>query len=247
MSPTPEAAARPPESSELLSIIVPVYNEARTVRSVLDRLVSIDLPLPREILVVDDGSTDGTADVLAAAVSDGLPVIVIRSERNGGKGNALRKGLDRARAARSSPSRTPTSSSIRRSSARWCSRSWPATTRVVYGSRFLNGAASGPWLSVAANRLLTGVTNVLYGASLTDMETCYKIMRADVARSLRLEANRFDIEPQITARLLRAGHHVTELPVRFEARTRQQGKKIGWRDGVRALNVLVAERFRSAP
>jgi hypothetical protein len=76
------------------------------------------------------------------------------------------------------------------------------------------------------------------------METCYKIMRADVARSLRLEADRFDIEPQITARLLRAGHHVTELPVRFEARTRAQGKKIGWRDGIRALNVLVAERFR---
>ena len=118
-------------------------------------------------------------------------------------------------------------------------------TRVVYGSRFLNGTSGGPWLSTTANRVLTGVTNVLYGASLTDMETCYKIMRVDVARSLQLEANRFDIEPQITARLLRAGHRVMELPVRFEARTRAQGKKIGWRDGVKALNVLVAERFRT--
>ena len=246
MSPTPEAAAHPPESPELLSIIVPVYNEARTVRSVLDRLVSIDLPLPREILVVDDGSTDGTAAALAAAVSDGLPVIVIRSERNGGKGNALRKGLDRARGTIVAIQ----DADLELDPAQLGALVQPivaGTTRVVYGSRFLDGAASGPWLSMAANRLLTGVTNVLYGASLTDMETCYKIMRADVARSLRLEADRFDIEPQITARLLRAGHHVTELPVRFEARTRQQGKKIGWRDGVRALNVLVTERFRSAP
>jgi len=97
LSPTPEAAARPSDASELLSIIVPVYNEARTVRAVLDRLVSIDLPLAREILVVDDGSTDGTADALSAAVRDGLAVTVIRAERNGGKGSALRLGLARAR------------------------------------------------------------------------------------------------------------------------------------------------------
>ena len=228
MTLTPEEAARPPDPPELLSIIVPVYNEAGTVRLVLDRLVSIDLPLAREILVVDDGSTDGTAAALAAAVRDGLPVTVISPGRNGGKGSALRIGLAHARG---------TIVAIQDADG---------AAGVVYGSRFLNGRPDAAWLSVAANRLLTGVTNVLYGASLTDMETCYKIMRLDVARSLRLEANRFDIEPQITARLLRAGHRVTELPVRFEARTRKQGKKIGWRDGVRALNVLVAERFRSA-
>jgi glycosyltransferase involved in cell wall biosynthesis len=243
LSVTREAAPGPPDSPELLSIIVPVYNEARTVRSVLDRLVSIDLPLPREILVVDDGSTDGTKDALAAAVRDGLAVTVIRSEKNGGKGNALRKGLEHARGTIVAIQ----DADLELDPAQLGALVQPivaGTTRVVYGSRFLNGRPQAAWLSVAANRLLTGVTNVLYGASLTDMETCYKIMRADVARSLRLEANRFDIEPQITARLLRAGHHVTELPVRFEARTRKQGKKIGWRDGVRALNVLVAERFR---
>ena len=101
-----------------------------------------------------------------------------------------------------------------------------------------------PWLTLVANRVLTGVTNVLYGAALTDMETCYKIMRTGVARSLGLTANRFDIEPEITARLLRLGHRIHELPVRFEPRSRAQGKKIGWRDGLRALQVLVAERFR---
>jgi hypothetical protein len=96
-----------------------------------------------------------------------------------------------------------------------------------------------------ANRALTGVTNVLFGASITDMETCYKIMRVDVARSLALDANRFDIEPQITARLLRHGHRIHELPVKFDPRSRAQGKKIGWRDGVRALEVLLKERFRA--
>src|SRR5215204_4292601 len=97
LSATPEAAPQPRASPELLSIIVPVYNEVRTVRAVLDRLVSIDLPLPREILVVDDGSTDGTGDLLGAAERDGLPVTVIRCARNGGKGHALRAGLGRAR------------------------------------------------------------------------------------------------------------------------------------------------------
>jgi glycosyltransferase involved in cell wall biosynthesis len=239
------ALIRPETSQELLSIIVPVYNEVRTVRAVLDRLISIDLPLPREILVVDDGSTDGTGDLLTAAERDGLPVTVIRSERNGGKGSALRKGLARARGTIVAIQ----DADLELDPVQLAALVQPivaGVTRVVYGSRFLNGGPRGPWLSTAANRLLTGVTNVLYGASLTDMETCYKIMRTDVARSLQLEANRFDIEPQITARLLRAGHHVTELPVRFEARTRQQGKKIGWRDGIKALNVLVAERFRPA-
>jgi glycosyltransferase involved in cell wall biosynthesis len=245
LSATPEAAPQPRPSRELLSIIVPVYNEVRTVRAVLDRLVSIDLPLPREILVVDDGSTDGTGDLLSAAERDGLPVTVIRCERNGGKGHALRTGLARA----SGTIVAIQDADLELDPVQLGTLVQPivsGATGVVYGSRFLDATHRGPWLSVAANRLLTGLTNVLYGASLTDMETCYKIMRTDVARSLRLEANRFDIEPQITARLLRAGHRVTELPVRFEARTRQQGKKIGWRDGVKALNVLVAERFRSA-
>ena len=114
---------------------------------------------------------------------------------------------------------------------------------MVYGSRFLDRQSRAPRITIAANRLLTVATNVLYGASLTDMETCYKIMRTDIARSLQLTASRFDIEPQITARLLRRGVRIHELPVRFDPRSRAQGKKIKWRDGVRALQVLIAERF----
>ena len=116
-------------------------------------------------------------------------------------------------------------------------------TRVVFGSRFLAGRPDAPWLSIFANQVLTGVTNVLFGGKLTDMETCYKIMAADIAKSLNLESNRFDIEPEIAAKLLRSGHSIMELPIRFEARSRAQGKKIGWKDGVHAIQVLLKYRF----
>src|SRR6185436_4088016 len=115
---------------------------------------------------------------------------------------------------------------------------------VVYGSRFMNGRSNAPLVTFVANRVLTTLTNLLFGGSLTDMETCYKVMRREVAHSLELTAERFDIEPQITARLLRRGHRIHEVPVRFEPRSRVQGKKIGWRDGVRALQVLLSERLR---
>ena len=118
---------------------------------------------------------------------------------------------------------------------------------VVYGSRFLAGRPQAPWLTIAANRLLTGLTNVLYGSNLTDMETCYKVMRSDIARSLALESNGFDIEPEITAKILRGGHSILELPVRYEARARAAGKKIGWRDGWRAMQVLIQRRVRPQP
>ena len=114
----------------------------------------------------------------------------------------------------------------------------------MYGSRFLEGRPPGPWLSVAANRGLTWLTNVLFGGRLTDMETCYKIMAAPVARSLELESNRFDIEPEITAKLLRQGRRIVERPVTFDPRNRASGKKIGWRDGFHAIAVLLKYRFR---
>jgi glycosyltransferase involved in cell wall biosynthesis len=230
---------------ERLSIIVPVYNEARTVTAVIDRLRTIDLPLPREILVVDDGSTDGTGDVLARAAVERADVTFIRAERNGGKGSAIRRGLEQA---------TGTIVAIQDADLELDPQQLAVLVApivagradVVYGSRFLDGRSRAPTITVAANRVLTAATNVLFGASLTDMETCYKIMRTDIARSLHLTASRFDIEPQITARLLRRGLRIHELPVRFDPRSRAQGKKIKWRDGFRALQVLIAERFNRA-
>jgi len=115
---------------------------------------------------------------------------------------------------------------------------------VVYGSRFL-GPTSAPFMTVAGNKMLTPLTNALFASSLTDMETCYKVMRGDIARSLTLSADRFDIEPEITARLLRGGHRIMERPVSFAARSRSAGKKMRWRDGWMALRVLVVERLRN--
>jgi glycosyltransferase involved in cell wall biosynthesis len=228
--------------ADLLSIIVPVYNEARTVAAVIDRLLTIDLPVPREIVVVNDGSTDGTRQVLDhVAPRPGL-LEIVHAPINGGKGSAIRIGFARARGTVFAIQ----DADLELDPAQLAVLVQPildGRTRVVFGSRFLAGRPAAPWLTILANRTLTGVTNLLFGARITDMETCYKIIAADVARGLALEANRFDIEPEITARLLKAGHSIVELPVRFEPRSRAQGKKIGWRDGVHAIRVLVKHRF----
>jgi glycosyltransferase involved in cell wall biosynthesis len=225
----------------LISIVVPVYNEARTVASVIDRLIAIDLPAPREILVVNDGSTDGTREVLNQ-ITQRPELRIIHAEKNGGKGSAIRIGFAKA----SGTIVAIQDADLELDPAQLAALVQPildGRTRVVYGSRFLAGRPDAPWLSIAANQVLTGVTNVLYGGRLTDMETCYKVMAADIAASLNLESNRFDIEPEITAKLLRSGHSILELPIRFEPRSRAQGKKIGWRDGVRAIQVLLKYRF----
>jgi glycosyltransferase involved in cell wall biosynthesis len=226
----------------LFSIIVPVYNEGKTVVAVIERLLSIELPVAREILVVNDGSTDNTRAVLDA-IPPRPELKVIHAEKNGGKGSAIRVGFARS---------TGTILAIQDADleldpaqlAELVQPILDGKTRVVYGSRFLKGRPPAPLVSILANQFLTGVTNLLYGGSLTDMETCYKVMAADIARSLNLECNRFDIEPEISAKLLRAGHRIHEIPVRFEPRSRAQGKKIGWKDGVQAIQVLFRYRFR---
>ena len=238
------SSASPPSGPELLSIIVPVFNEVRTVRAVIERLSSIALPVAREVVIVDDGSTDGTRAVLSDAKRDGAPIMVIEAARNAGKGSAIRLGLTQVRGTIVAIQDADLELDPQQLAA-LVAPIVAGETDVVYGSRFLNGVSGAPLVTVAANRMLTAATNLLYGSSLTDMETCYKVMRTEVERSLGLTANRFDIEPEITARLLRRGHRIRELPVRFDARSRAQGKKIGWRDGVHALQVLVSERFRA--
>jgi glycosyltransferase involved in cell wall biosynthesis len=229
---------------DVLSIIVPVFNEARTVTTVIARLRAVAPPLAREILVVDDGSTDGTLEVLQAMA--GTPEVrLVHVPRNAGKGSAIREGLAHAGGTIIAIQDADLELDPQQL-GRLVVPILDGETDVVYGSRFLDGSSSAPWKTVAANRFLTALTNLLYGASLTDMETCYKIMRTDVARSLALESNRFEIEPEITAKLLRCGHTIKELPVQYIARSRARGKKIGWRDGLRAMVVLAKYRFAPA-
>jgi glycosyltransferase involved in cell wall biosynthesis len=227
---------------ELLSIVVPVYNEEGTVQRVIERLLAIDLPIAREILVVNDGSTDGTRRVLDAMPEVAGTLRIVHAAVNGGKGRAIRTGFEQARGTIVAIQ----DADLELDPAQLKDLIAPIVAgqaSVVYGSRFLAGLPKAPWVSIIANKALTLATNLLYGSRITDMETCYKIMRADVARSLDLQANRFDIEPEITAKVLLQGLTIVERPVRFEPRSRAQGKKIGWRDGVQALRVLARHRF----
>jgi glycosyltransferase involved in cell wall biosynthesis len=233
----------PAALSELITIIVPVYNEARTVRQVIDRLLQIPLPAAREIIVVNDGSTDGTKEVLDAIPRVDGVLSIVHATANGGKGSAVRTGLSHARGTVVAIQ----DADLELDPVQLGALVQPildGQAEVVYGSRFLAGRPPGPWISIAANRGLTSLTNVLFGSRLTDMETCYKIMAGSVARSLQLESNRFDIEPEITAKLLRQGRRIVERPVTFDPRNRASGKKIGWRDGLHAIAVLLKHRFR---
>ncbi len=225
----------------LLSIIVPVYNESATIAAVIDRLLTVDLPLDREIIVVNDGSRDGTRAVL-----DSLPprdgITIVHLPENRGKGFAVRTGLARSRGTITAIQ----DADLELDPAQLADLVLPilqGAAVAVYGSRVLAGSTGVPFITRAANFGLTWLTNLLYGQSLTDMETCYKIISGDVARGLTLTANRFDIEPEITVGLLNAGHRIVEQPVRFSPRSKAAGKKMRWRDGLQAVGRLVRGRL----
>jgi glycosyltransferase involved in cell wall biosynthesis len=232
--------------NSLISIIVPVYNEAGTIQSVLDRLLAIELPAAREIIVINDGSSDGTRGVLdsLSGLSDRITVVHVSPNR--GKGHAVRLGISRS----AGDVVAIQDADLELDPAQLAGLVKPVlqgAADVVYGSRFLTPSVGIPFATRVANKGLTLFTNVLYGASLTDMETCYKIMRGSVARGLTLTADRFDIEPEITARLLKGGYRITEQPVVFSPRSRAAGKKIRWQDGVHAVSVLLRNRFGRPP
>lgn len=225
----------------LLSIVVPVYNEHSTIAAVLDRLLAIPLPLDREIIVVNDGSKDGTREVLDARPHDPR-VSITHVPINCGKGHAVRVGLKQSSGSITAIQDADLELDPEQL-AELVAPIMAGTADVVYGSRFLSTSSPVPLATRGGNALLTWITNVLYRSALTDMETCYKVMRGDIARSLQLSANRFDIEPEITARIILGGHRIVELPIRFSPRSRNAGKKIRWTDGFDAVKVLVRLRL----
>ncbi len=222
-----------------LSIIVPAYNERDTVRELLARVAAAPLPpgVEREIVVVDDGSADGTRELLGelAERSDPAPFRLLCHEVNRGKGAAVRTGL----AAGSGDILL-----IQDADLEYDPREYPrllgpileGEADVVFGSRFLGGPHRVLffWHSLG-NRALTTLSNMFTDLNLSDMETCYKVFRREVLDGVRLRSNRFGIEPELTARMARSGARIYEVPISYRGRTYAEGKKIGWKDGIAAI------------
>jgi glycosyltransferase involved in cell wall biosynthesis len=237
------ASTPPVERRTVLSVIMPVFNEQATLEQIVDRVLSLDLPVDIELLAVDDGSADRSVEILRGVEDPRLRVAV--HQQNKGKGAAIRTGLNAA----NGDIVVVQDADLEYDPAQWSELLVPILNRdadVVYGSRFLGDASGMRWQNRWANKGLTAMTRILFGTGITDMETCYKMLRLDVLAGISLEANRFDIEPEITARLLRRGVTIHEIPIAYEARSQDDGKKIGWRDGVAAVKTLVKWRLRRA-
>jgi glycosyltransferase involved in cell wall biosynthesis len=230
----------PPSEYSLLSVIVPVFNERPTVGEVIRRIRSVELPLAIEVIVVDDGSTDGTDKVLAA-VGDST-IRVISHGQNQGKGAAIRTGMESV----SGDLVLIQDADLEYDPEDWSKLLEPifrGKSQVVYGSRFTGERRNMLPLHWIGNRFLSLVTNVLYSSTLSDMETCYKLFDRRVLDGLTIESDRFEFEPEITAKVLRRGYRIYEVPISYAGREVSEGKKITWRDGLGAVTALVKFRF----
>ncbi len=223
-----------------LSIIIPVYNEAATVGETIRRVYDAHLPgFTRKIIVVDDGSTDGTKKVLKPWEKK---IRVIYKSKNEGKGSAVTLGL-----------REATGSIILMQDAdlEYNPDDYPLLLKpfenkqvnVVYGSRFLGPHLSTMFVYAQGNKFVTFVSNVLFNSNITDMETGYKMFRKKVLDGITIRAKRFDMEPELTAKILKRGYQIYEVPISYFGRTFSEGKKLTWRDGVVALWTLIKYRF----
>jgi glycosyltransferase involved in cell wall biosynthesis len=223
-----------------LSVVVPVYNERNTVVEILRRMRRVDLPVELEIIVVNDGSDDGTEKVLGAL--EDSTVRVVHHSHNQGKGAAVRTGLQHARGDLLL---------IQDADLEYDPDDWPALlapvlkgkSKVVYGSRFTGERKNLLLWHWVGNRFLSIVTNVLYNTTLSDMETCYKLFDRRVLDGIRIDSDRFEFEPEITAKVLRRGYHIYEVPISYSGREFSEGKKITWKDGFGALITLLRYRF----
>jgi glycosyltransferase involved in cell wall biosynthesis len=223
----------------LLSVVMPAFNEKDTIEEIIRRVQAVRIRT--QLIVVDDCSTDGTRDILGRLQQE-LGFTLLLQPQNMGKGAALRRGFEAVQGDLVV---------IQDADLEYSPEEFPQLIElicqgradVVYGSRFLGRHRVFLFTHYAGNRLLTFLTNVLYNTMLTDMETCYKVMRTDVLRSMTLHSNGFGIEPELTAKIFKRGYRVYEVPITYDGRGYDEGKKIGWRDGVVALWVLLRYRF----
>lgn len=223
-----------------LSIIIPVYNEVLTVGELMDHVEKAIVPgWEKEIIVVDDGSVDGTRDVLKKLTKR---IKVILKEKNEGKGSAVTIGITKA---------TGDVILIQDADLEYSPSDYPVLlaplshgqVHVVYGSRFLGGHLSTMFVYAMGNKFVTLITNILYNTNITDMETGYKVFNASVVKGMHIDAKKFDFEPEITAKVLRSGHQIYEVPISYFGRKFSEGKKLTWKDGVAAVFTLLKFRF----
>ncbi|HTE50781.1 MAG TPA: glycosyltransferase family 2 protein [Kofleriaceae bacterium] len=231
----------------LLSILIPAYQEERTIGEVLRQVAAVDtesVGFDKEILVCDDGSSDRTVDVVRERMAEDDRIRLVLHQRNRGKGAAIRTALVEARGE---------FALIQDADLEYEVSDYPALlaevaagAEVVYGSRFSNGSRPSGMhtANYVANRILTRAANLLYGLSITDEATCFKVFRTELLRSLDLRCEGFEFCPEVTAKLGKRGVTIAEVPIHYRARNVAEGKKVRWTDGVEAMWVLLAERVR---
>lgn len=230
-----------------LSIIIPVYNEEKTINQILEKVLKVKLNLEKEIIVVDDCSKDETLNILKKRNS----IILLQHEKNKGKGAAIKSGFKKA---------TGDIILIQDADLEYDPNDYPKLlkpilenkTKVVYGSRFLNkkliffgkNKTNLPFHWIG-NRFLTFLTSILYRQRITDMETCYKVFRKEVLNNIHINSNRFEFEPEITAKISKAGYKIYEVPIDYKVRSYEEGKKITVLDGIKALYYLIKYRVKN--
>jgi len=231
-----------PEQRPQLSVVIPVYNEIKTLQTVLTRVLEVDID--KEVILVDDGSRDGSRELITKVADEDPRVRGFLHERNQGKGAALKTGFGHARGE---------VVVIQDADLEYNPADYPALLKpfvdadadVVYGSRFLirDYARVHLFWHYLGNRMLTFMSNVFTGLNLTDMETCYKAFRREVIQQIDVKSNRFTIEPELTAKIARMGLRVYEVPISYAGRSYGEGKKITWKDGIAAIWAIVRFRF----
>jgi glycosyltransferase involved in cell wall biosynthesis len=236
------------KNSLKLSIIIPVYNEEKTLSKLLDKVLAVKLPISREIILVDDGSTDGSSKIIRSYVKK-HSFIKSFHKRNGGKGSAIRCGFSKA---------TGDIFIIQDADLEYNPNDYnkllplilDGSTEIVYGSRYLSPKGHLKEhnhmtfkIHKLGNNFLSLLTSILYGRHLTDMETCYKMFTRKAYSKINLKSDGFEIEPEITAKLLRSGFNISEVPIDYFSRDFSEGKKITWKDGIKAALYLIKYRF----